>query len=91
MAAEVIGYVKCHECGYESAEVKETKRVFQSKPLVMVWCPHPQCLSQHFPRSHEASNRIRNRMRPADSESEAPPASNQADEKKTGGLSAIFG
>lgn len=87
MAKEVIGYVKCNECGYENAEVKETKRVFQSKNMVMVWCPAPGCQSQHFPRSPEGSNRIRNRMRPADSESETI----QAAHKETGGLSAIFG
>lgn len=90
MAADVIGFVKCSECGYENAEVKETKRVFQSKPLVMVWCPHPACLSQHFPRSAEGSKRIRDRMRPTDSESEAiQPAAPEV--KKIGGLSEIFG
>lgn len=89
MAKEVIGYVKCSECGYESAEVKETKRIFQSKPLVMVWCPHPACQSQHFPRSPEGSRRIRERMRPVESEAEAIEPAHK--ETEAGGLSAIFG
>lgn len=91
MAKEVIGFVKCAECGYENAEVKETKRVFQSKPIVMVWCPHPDCLSQHFPRSAQGSKRIRDRMRPVDSESEVIQPAHKETSKDNGGLSAIFG
>jgi len=63
MAKDIIGYLKCPHCGYEDAEVKETKKTFQSRALVMVWCPHPKCQSQHFPRSKDGSDRIRNNMR----------------------------
>jgi hypothetical protein len=64
MANPAIGHVTCKHCGYDEAEVKETKKQYQGKALVMVWCPHPKCMSQHFPRSKEASEKIRAEMRP---------------------------
>lgn len=65
MAKEVIGHITCGYCGYEEAEVKETKKVYQGKAIVMVWCPHPKCQSQHFPRGKDASESIRAKMKPA--------------------------
>jgi hypothetical protein len=90
MAKDVIGYVKCGECGYENAEVKETKRNIMSKPLVMVWCPHPDCLSQHFPRSFSGSKRIRDRMRPVEVEAEAIEPAHKETPKASGGIAEFF-
>lgn len=72
MAKEVIGHIKCGYCGYEEAEVKETKKVFQGKAIVMVWCPHPKCQSQHFPRGKDASDAIRAKMKPVGGPAPAP-------------------
>jgi hypothetical protein len=74
MAKEVIGLIKCTSCGYDEAEVKETKKEFQGKHFVMVWCPHPKCQSQLFPRSKEACERIRAAMRPVAADPAPAPA-----------------
>ena len=63
MAKDVIGHINCPYCDYEAAEVKETKKVFQGRAIVMVWCPAPKCQSQYFPRGKEGSDRVRNKMR----------------------------
>lgn len=73
MAKDVIGYIKCPDCGYEDAEVKETKKVFQGQNFVMTWCPHPKCQTQTFPRSADACKRIRAKMRPV-TQAEPEPA-----------------
>ena len=63
MAKDVIGHINCPYCDYAEAEVKETKKVFQGRAIVMVWCPAPKCQSQFFPRGKDGSDRVRSKMR----------------------------
>lgn len=63
MPKAVIGYVECGYCGYLEAEVKETAKMGQGQPIVMVWCPAPKCQSQYFPRGQHGSDRVRSKMR----------------------------
>ncbi len=50
MAREVLGMMKCPECG-GAAEVKKTRA-----GLAYRWCM--DCNAQYFPRSAEASDRL---------------------------------
>ena len=63
MAKDVIGHINCPYCDYAEAEVKETKKVFQGRAIVMVWCPAPKCQSPYFPRGKDGSDRVRSKMR----------------------------
>lgn len=54
---ELVGHQDCPECGRSGAEVKVAK-----SGLVYRWCP--DCNAQYFPRTVEASDRLRRAMVP---------------------------
>ena len=52
MKREILGKMKCPECGNPEAEIKPQKK----EGLVYRWCP--ECNAQYFARTPEASDRL---------------------------------
>lgn len=61
-----VGFMVCPECGLEGAEIKT-----QKTGLLYRWCP--DCNAQYFPRTEQASERLRARMMPAEGGAVAAP------------------
>jgi ssDNA-binding Zn-finger/Zn-ribbon topoisomerase 1 len=50
----------CPECGLKGAEIKEQKARADGIVLLYRWCP--DCNAQYFPRTIDASERLRAKM-----------------------------
>ena len=64
---EPVGTMICPECGLDGAHVKQAK-----SGLLYRWCP--DCNAQYFPRTPEASDRLKAKMHPLPGTETAPEA-----------------
>jgi hypothetical protein len=59
MGREILGLIKCPECGLDGAQVKR-----QKNGLAYRFCP--DCAAQYFPRDQAASDRLLSKISKAD-------------------------